>query len=265
MCTYCNKSFRRDYYKKHMDICKSGKNVNRLQLLETLESFKNENKSLQSQLINLQIQMCREKESLRVQLCKEKDDNRALCTQLSDTKDLMAQQELEFTKQLAIRAKPAAVHNHHYHQYTVHMTPWCIDPTDPSYERFLADDVSEMQKAMASLPPRPTANGYLDEFEALKRQNIFSNLVKKRLDSVQPRYVVTDQSRNKGMFLMPDRTIRVDRGLAMMMQHQFKVGLGVANNMYIGNWWFQDRARKDFESMISSCAGNGAARLKQKQ
>ena len=140
MCTYCNKSFRRDYYKKHMDICKSGKNVNRLQLLETLESFKNENKSLHSQLINLQIQMCKEKESLRVQLCKEKDDNRALCTQLSDTKDQLARQELEFAKQLAIRAKPP-VHNH-YHQYAVQMAPWCIDPADPSYERFLADDVS---------------------------------------------------------------------------------------------------------------------------
>ena len=261
MCTYCNKSFRRDYYKKHMDICKSGKNVNRLQLLETLESFKNENKSLQSQLINLQIQMCREKEILRVQLCKEKDDNRALCTQLSDTKDQLAQQELEFTKQLAIRAKPA-VHNH-YHQYTVHMTPWCIDPADPSYERFLVDDVSAMQKAMSSLPPRPTADEYLDEFEALKRQKIFSDLVKKNLAGVKPRYIVADQSRNKGMFLMPDGTARVDRGLAMMMQHQFKVGLGVANNMYIGKWWFQDRARKNFESMISSCAGNGAVRLKQ--
>ena len=108
-----------------MEICRSGKNINRLQLLEALETFKNENKSLHSQLTDLQIQMCKEKEILRVQLCKEKDDNRTLCTQLSDTKDQLARQELEFTKQLAIRAKPP-VHKH-YHQYTVHMTPWCIE------------------------------------------------------------------------------------------------------------------------------------------
>ena len=270
LCTYCIKSFRNDNFKRHTIICKkSHTNLSRLQLVNNLETIRNENRTLHDRHIVLAMQLCKEKDdklALRDQLCREKDDKLALRAQLSLTRDRMARRELEFTKQLAIRAKPAAVHNHHYHQYAVHMTPWCIDPTDPSYERFLADDVLEMQEAMASLPPRSISDGYRDEYQAQAdtrtRQTVFSKLVRKRLGDDSPRYIVPDTSRHKGMFLMPDGTVRVDPGLSMMLQHQFMVGLGTANHAC--DWWFHEPLlRKQFQHMITSSAGNGAVRLKQ--
>ena len=288
LCTYCIKSFRNDNFKRHTIICKKSRNnLSRLQLVKNLETIRNENRTLHDRHIllamqlckekddnlqmckekeRLRVQLCKEKDALRDQLCREKDDKLALRAQLSLTKDLMARRELEFTKQLAIRAKPAAVHNH-YHQYAVHMTPWCIDPTDPSYERFLANDVLEMQEAMASLPPRALSDGYRDEYQAKadtrKRQTVFSKLVQERLGDDSPRYIVPDTSRHKGMFLMPDGTVRVDPGLSMMLQHQFMVGLGTANHAC--DWWFHEPLlRKQFQHMITSSAGNGAVRLKQR-
>lgn len=265
---------------------------NEVRLLRTqLGRTESNNQALVSEKAELssdKVGLATDKARLALQLCKEKDDKLALKEQLFKTRELLAQQELEFTKQLATRATTPAIHNHHYHQYAVHMTPWCIDPTDPSYERYLARDVSEMQEAMASISSTGCAiasddvpgegsssssssSGHSlrrhrvgggDAMDYMRRQSIFSNIVKKRLDDASPRYVVPDISRHKGMFLMPDGTVRVDPGLSMMIQHQYMIGLRTTNNMC--DWWFvSSAARKRFQDMISSSAGNGAIRLKQ--
>ena len=296
VCEHCHSSFRRDNTKRHNIACKvriysekqdsvsreelehtdnNGSTRCMLNLKMALMESENEVRFLRTQLgrtesDNLVLEtekaelssekvcLATDKARLALQLCKEKDDKIALREQLFQTRELLAQQELEFTKQLATSTSPA-IHNHHYHQYAVHMTPWCIDPTDPSYERFLAKDVSEMQAAMASGNGRGSQGMDLGFVE---RQNIFSNIVKKRLDDVNPRYVVPDISRHKGMFLMPDGTVRVDPGLSMMIQHQYMIGLRTANNT--SDWWFLSPAdRKQFQRMIASSAGNGAIRLKQ--
>ena len=181
-------------------------------------------------------------------------------------KDQMASRELEYTKQLALHVKPA-VHNH-YHQYAVHMTPWCIDPTHPSYNACLASDVDEMQEAMAELPPQPNyGNSISPDYEirldTMKRQDIFTTVLQKRLMDDRPRYIIPDMSRHKGMFLMPDGSVRLDPGLSMMMQHQFMIGLRIAN--MVCEWWFRTtHDRKQFRHMIIRTAGNGAVRIKHK-
>tara|TARA_B100000787_G_scaffold168990_1_gene158974 strand:- start:575 stop:1486 length:912 start_codon:yes stop_codon:yes gene_type:complete len=252
LCTFCNKYYQKKNFKRHSASCKFRKSVVLDKLKEALEISKNEIKYLRT----YNCVLANEKAELAC-------DKAKLAVQLIETKDRLARRELEFTKQLATRLKPA-IHNHHYHQYAVHMTPWCIDPTDPSYERFLADDVTEMQLAMASLPTCSHINQvYKTERDnARNKQYLFSEIVKRRLGDSNPRYIVPDISRHKGMFLMPDGSVRVDPGLSMMLQHQFMVGLGTANN--ICDWWFHEpMARKQFHRMITQFAGNAAVRLKQ--
>ena len=98
--------------------------------------------------------------------------------------------------------------------------------------------------------------------DTMKRQDIFTHMLRKRLSDVRPRYIVPDMSRHKGMFLMPDGSVRLDPGLSMMMQHQFMIGLRIAD--MVCDWWFKtSQDRKQFRHMIIRTAGNGAARIKQ--
>lgn len=223
-----------------------------------------------------------EKAKLAVIVIKEKDDRIAIKEQLTQTKEklfqthklftkrltrtkaLLAKKELEFTRRLA-NSKTTTVHNHnnHYHQYAINMTPWCIDPTHPSYTRFLERDVKEMREAMSVLPPRISVrDGFEMELDTKNRQTIFSRVVKHNLNISNPKFVVVDTARNKGMFVMPDHTVRMDPGMIMMLNHQFTIGVKLA--ITACDWWFLTSATmREFRKMITHSAGNGATRLKQ--
>ena len=254
-CTTCGKSFRNDNLKRHRITCKGGgshtksaENIHRL--VVSLENTKNENQVLQSRLLVLQRQLskerddklaridqlCKEKDDkieLRGQLCKEKDDKLYLRSQLSDSKEHMARRELEFAQKLsamkvqllnATAPRTTTINNTNY---VLRMKPWCLDATSPEYEACLQADSDAIGVALgASLPADATSNDYfnLDAPTRGKYRRIFTKYI---LDSVlhgkHPRYVVPDLARLKGVYVMPNGEVKCDAGMALFMQHHFKM------------------------------------------
>lgn len=205
------------------------------------------------------IQMSKEKEELTRQYMKDKNE---LMEILSRMKEVFAQKELEFAKKLATQQKPIHnhSHNHYYHQYAINMTPWCIDPHHDSYEKFLEIDIKVMKEAMSILPPRPSIPDKTSD--TMDRQRIFTNVVRKQLNAEYPCYVVVDTARSKGMFVMPDKTVRMDPGMSMMMNHQVAIGMRLAKTAC--DWWFLTPMKmKTFRNMVTCAGGNGAFRLRQ--
>lgn len=282
LCTFCRKHFGKTNFKRHLEVCKyracimrqeeeqGDSGLERQRLLQSLADAEIEIKSLRQQLRkkeNTNSVLISVKADLALRLCKETNDKFVYAKRLSQTKEqlcktkvLLAKKELEFTRRLANHTKTSNIVHNHYHQYAMRMTPWCIDPSHSSYEEFLEHDVREMREAMSILQPRLSICD--KEMDTMHRQNIFASIVKKRIDNDMPNYIVVDIARHKGMFVMPDRTVRMDPGLLMMIHHQFKISMRIANTAC--DWFFlTPSTMKGFRSMITCTGGNSAFRIKQ--
>lgn len=279
MCKYCGGSFRKSYFKRHALRCKfkacvlkmkngeSNRTAEALKeneiLRKSLEESLLRNHALTSEkaeLVKEKAELAMDKADLTMRLCSIQIESK---DKINELQTLMVRKELEYTQQLASLSHLSIVHNH-YNHYALHMTPWCLDNTHPAYNKTLAEDVTEYKQHFVSLPSRSSImNDYDMQYDTIRRQNMFSHILKAhRLSVPKPYYIILDVARRKGLFVMPDGSVRVDPGMVMILKHQYAIGNGI-DSKYT-DWYFILLEQLNcFKNMIRDVGGTNASRLKK--
>ena len=169
--------------------------------------------------------------------------------------------------QLAMLARPEASATINL---AIHMTPWCLDPAAEGYADCLREDVAYAKQEMAPValqppPPNPDALDYFDRRELVRTVNrckvnsAYKSLMRRvivREAGENPRYIVPDLARRKGMFVMPDGSCRFDAGMALLQRHQQLVLDGLYDDAHM----FQNK--EDVRKMLGALASEGYSAAK---
>ena len=162
--------------------------------------------------------------------------------------------------QLASVARPSATT---VINLSVHMTPWCLDPSAPEYAACLRDDVAQARDAMASVAAVGAEVRLSDEYREVvnagRRESAYFALARRVLASGRPRYIVPDLARRKGMFVMPDGSCRFDDGMSLLMRHQRRVFCDS------GGTRLKHEARRRLRRALASDAHTAAKRIQRKE
>lgn len=154
--------------------------------------------------------------ALRVKI-DQKDARLERNAQQLDEKDQQLhdkdQQLAAANKQLSLLARPSSVIN-----LSVLMRPWCIDPSNAtSYNACLSEDADWFRREFV---PKISLAQTGDDFKVQQKNRcdvtrLYLRVLRSMAFAQIPRYIVTDVSRKKGMFVMPDGSCRFDHNLEM--------------------------------------------------
>ena len=261
ICSYCNKTFLINNLKRHEQYCKT-----LCQAIRTndgiLDVGRNDVSGGMYQHQTILLEMLRQKDT---ELLKTRQE-------LADARQELALREMTIVK-LQAEKRLAPVHNHNnnnYYQmtYAIHMTPWGLDPSSPSYEGSLCADVRNVRPLMERLNPLPSLEEFVDLDENDKqrhsrpRQKVLFDAVRDGLNLDKPRYIVLDCARQKGLFTSPDGSVKIDPRMSLLMEHQRRIA--VATTPHRG-WYFKKGTLSRFHDMVATDGRNGALRIAKMQ
>ena len=257
-CEYCSATFVRPYHaKRHRLACKARDGY--------IEKIHVSNTSTSGTDRPILLEMLQKKD---IELSQTRQE-------LLETQRELAKKETELAKrdmaiiELRAEKRTAPVHNHNnYYQttYAIHMTPWGLDPSSPTYEGSLDADVREIRPLMDRLGPIPSLEEYVDLDEGEKarhsrpRQKVLFDKMRDGINLAKPRYIVLDCARQKGLFTSPDGSVKVDPRMSLLMEHQRKIAVATTPHR---EWYFKKGTPPlaRFHDMVTTNGRNGAIRI----
>ena len=275
-CKYCSKEFiRSSNAKRHSVTCKAKNDY-----IEELEDKLNK-------ATETSIKMCQENAHLSLKLNKalEKSADAIEKSAKANGKVMemqlqLSDMKLDFTKKMSLKdiayekllsQKNALTINNTYNSYqnlyAIHMTPWNLDPSNPTYKTCLKTDAANMKHSIKNIPALPlldefvNLDNYAQQQHSKPLQRIFSRVLKDHLTSPKPSYIILDSARQKGLFKEPNGVVKVDSNMDLLLNHQREIAKSITSHRC---WYFKKGRKdfKDFQNMITTEGRNGALRIK---